>query len=69
MFGLWYLRALSTIFSYIVMVSFIGGGNRKYPEKTTNLSQITDKLDHIMMFRVSLSMTAIRTHNFDWTGS
>jgi len=31
----------NTIFSYIVAVSFIGGGNL---EKTTDLSQITDKL-------------------------
>jgi hypothetical protein len=26
-----------------VAVSFIGGGNRKYPEKTTDLPQVTDK--------------------------
>jgi hypothetical protein len=28
-------------FSYIVVVSFIGGGN---PEKTADLPQVTDKL-------------------------
>jgi hypothetical protein len=28
-------------FSYIVAVSFIGGGNWKYPVKTTDLSQVT----------------------------
>jgi hypothetical protein len=33
-----------TPFSYIVAASFIGGGNRKYPEKTTDLPQVTDKL-------------------------
>jgi hypothetical protein len=27
-----------------MVVSFIGGGNREYPEKTTDLSAITDKL-------------------------
>jgi hypothetical protein len=30
-------------FSDIVAVSFIGGGN-EYPEKTTYLQQVTDKL-------------------------
>jgi hypothetical protein len=29
--GLWCLTPLSTIFSYIVAVSFIGGENRKKP--------------------------------------
>ena len=30
-------------FSYIMAVSFIGGGNRSTPVKTTDLSQVTDK--------------------------
>jgi hypothetical protein len=35
-------------FSYIVAVSFIGGGNRR--KQTTDLSQVTDKLYHIMLY-------------------
>jgi hypothetical protein len=34
----------SNRFSYVVVVSFIDGGNLEYLEKTTDLSQVTDKL-------------------------
>jgi hypothetical protein len=41
-----------------VAVSFIGGENHaEYPEKTTDLSKVIDKLYHIMLY-------GIRTHNF-----
>ena len=49
----------STTFNYIVVVSFIGGGNQRTrgggEGGTTDLSQVTDKLYHIMI--------EIRTHN------
>ena len=53
----------SRYFSYIVAVSFIGGRNPEYLEKTTDLSQVTDNLYHIMLYRVYLAMNVIRTHN------
>ncbi len=36
-------------FNYIAQVNFIGGGNLEYPQKSTDLPHVTDKLNHKML--------------------
>jgi hypothetical protein len=84
----WCLTPLSTIFQFIVAVSFIGGAypSTLPPQHTLlfpifnlavkwyswhvfftvcmDLSQVTDKLFHIMLYPVHLAMNGVRTHNF-----
>jgi cytochrome b561 len=48
------LTLLSTIFQL-----YRGGSNPEYPKKNHDLSQVTDKLYHIMLYQVLLDMVIV----------
>jgi len=59
--GLWCLTPLSTIFQLYCGGQFFWWRKSEYPEKTTNLSKVTDKLYHISS---TPRHERVRTHNF-----
>ncbi len=64
MLVLWCLMPLSTIFQLNMWRSVLFVEGTGIPEKTTDLLQITDKLNHIMLYRVHLAICEIPTRNF-----
>jgi hypothetical protein len=64
------LTPLSTIFQLYHGAHLFWWRKPEYSYKTTNFPQVTDQLDHIMLYRVHLAMSGICPHNIiagvDW---
>ena len=57
-------NATSNNISVVLWCSIYCWGKPEYPEKTTDLPQVTDNFYHTMLCRVHIAMCEIQAHNF-----
>ena len=60
----WSIVLISTIFQLYHGGHFYWWGKTEYSDKTTDLSQVTEKLYHPMLYPVHLVMNGVQAHNF-----
>ena len=60
---LWFM-VFNATFNNLSVVSWWSDLLLEYPENTTDLSQVTDKLYHTILYRVHFAMIRVRSDNF-----
>ena len=58
-----YPRMLLFIHIYICRFRFVMWRKPEYPQKTTDLSQVTDKLYHIMVEFIAIKLVSVRVYS------